>query len=288
MNKKQLLCYILCILLCFSSLSGIHLVAMAETVENTETEGEDNSETTEPEDGEDTETGDGEEDMITITAYEGLDFTPTKTIRIKRGTALKLWIPDPEEALKFWVPDPEEENWEKWEFDSWTTDPDGKDIITEEEPVFYEDTSIYAQWKYIASLLPKPEPDTHPDSHSDSDPSLPRPKPFDGKQKECEKVEKTKVNLWSAKNVEKNKVKLTIVMGYSVKTYQIKYAQNKGFKKAKTKTIKVKKDKAQHVLTLKNLTPGKTYYVKVRGIKNYKGKTYKSKWSRVRKVKIRK
>lgn len=272
MNKKRLLCYILCILLCFSSLSGIHLVAMAETVENTETEGEDNSETTEPEEGEDTETGDGEEDMITITAYEGLELTPTKRIRIKKGTALKLWIPTLEK--------------ETWEFYAWSTDPDGKDIITEEEPVFYEDTSLYAWWKYV--FPPSPEPDTHPDSHSDSDSSLPRPKPTNGELEACEKVEKTKVNLWSAKNVEKNKVKLTIVMGYSVKTYQIKYAQNKGFRKAKTKTIKVKKDKMQHVLTLKNLTPGKIYYVKVRGIKKYKGKTYKSKWSRVRKVKIRK
>ena len=56
-----------------------------------------------------------------------------------------------------------------------------------------------------------------------------------------------------------------------------------GFKKVAT----IKKGSTVSY-TKKNLTKGKTYYFRVRAYTKYKGKTYYSGWSDVKKVKIRK
>jgi len=64
--------------------------------------------------------------------------------------------------------------------------------------------------------------------------------------------------------------------------YEIQYATNKKFTKAKTATVKSYKTTKT---TLKKLTAKKTYYVRVRTYKTVGGKKYYSGWSTVKKIK---
>ena len=65
--------------------------------------------------------------------------------------------------------------------------------------------------------------------------------------------------------------------------YQVAYSLKKSFKKAKTVKVSASKVKT----TIKKLTRNKTYYVKVRAYKNYRGQTYYGSYSKVKKVKIK-
>ena len=67
----------------------------------------------------------------------------------------------------------------------------------------------------------------------------------------------------------------------SVGGYEIMYATNKSFKKAKTtKATSAKK-------TIKKLTSKKTYYVKVRAYKKVSGKTYYGAYCKAKTVKVK-
>ncbi len=95
-----------------------------------------------------------------------------------------------------------------------------------------------------------------------------------------------KVTSFKAKAVKGRKAKLSWKAS-GVTGYQVRYAPNRKFKKARTKTLKKKK------VTIKKLKAGKTYYVKVRPftqIKTPAGKTVKiyGKWSKAKKVKVKK
>lgn len=97
------------------------------------------------------------------------------------------------------------------------------------------------------------------------------------------------VSYWpvvkSAKNTSKKAAKLTWYSYRDASGYQIQMSTKKtsGFKKVAT----IKKGSTVSY-TKKNLTKGKTYYFRVRAYTKYKGKTYYSGWSDVKKVKIRK
>ena len=80
------------------------------------------------------------------------------------------------------------------------------------------------------------------------------------------------------------KIKFTLKKVSGVKGYQIKYSSSKKFTKKTTKTVKVKKT----TKTVTKLKKKKAYYAKVRAYKTVNGKTYYSKWSTVKKVKVRK
>ena len=72
------------------------------------------------------------------------------------------------------------------------------------------------------------------------------------------------------------------------KGYEVQYSLNKKFKKAKTKTVDIKKTKKLS-LTIKKLKKSKTYYVRVRAYAtDASGKKVPGKWSKTKKVKIRK
>ncbi|MDE5776912.1 MAG: RHS repeat protein [Lachnospiraceae bacterium] len=73
---------------------------------------------------------------------------------------------------------------------------------------------------------------------------------------------------------------------YGESIYQIKYADNNKFKKAKT--VKVTRNKKSSITGKKwKVKKGKTYYVKVRaGMKTKTGKTIYTKYSKVKKIKI--
>lgn len=95
------------------------------------------------------------------------------------------------------------------------------------------------------------------------------------------KVAKTKI-----KSVVSKKAKTAVVTWKKAKGatgYQVTYSEKKNFKKAKSVTVSAKKTKA----TLKKLTKGKKYYVKVRTLKKVNGKTYSSAYSRTLKVKVK-
>ena len=86
----------------------------------------------------------------------------------------------------------------------------------------------------------------------------------------------------SLKNVKKNKMKITLKKMKSVTGYQIRYCVNKKFQGYTTKNTKKRN------VTIKKLKKNKTYYVKARAYKKVNGmKTY-GKWSKVKKVKIKK
>ena len=80
------------------------------------------------------------------------------------------------------------------------------------------------------------------------------------------------------------KIKFTLKKVSGAGGYQIKYSTSKKFTKNTTKTVKVKKT----TKTVTKLKTKKTYYAKVRAYQTVKGKTYYSKWSTVKKIKVRK
>lgn len=100
----------------------------------------------------------------------------------------------------------------------------------------------------------------------------------------------TKISLKQAviKNAV-NKSKKAAVLSYGkisgANRYQIAYSTSSGFKKAATKAINT----AKKSYTIKKLKKGKTYYIKVRAyVKDSAGKKVYGKYSKVKKIKIRK
>ena len=92
----------------------------------------------------------------------------------------------------------------------------------------------------------------------------------------------TKIKGVVAKNQKKCKVKVTWKKVSNSLGYQIQYAINKKFKKAKKKTVK------STSVTLRKLKKKKTYFIRIRAYKmNDKKKVY-GKWSLVKKVKVKK
>lgn len=92
----------------------------------------------------------------------------------------------------------------------------------------------------------------------------------------------TKIKGVVAKNQKKCKVKVTWKKVSNSMGYQIQYATNKKFKKAKKKTVK------STFVTLKKLKKKKTYFIRIRAYKIADGKKAYGKWSSVKKVKIKK
>ena len=112
--------------------------------------------------------------------------------------------------------------------------------------------------------------------------------------KKYNQFKKRKGKIKSLKVVKKKKkyyLKITVNKifssgTYGEKGYQIKYATNKRFKKAKT--IKLKRTKKSLNSKSWKVKKGKTYYVKVRGyMKTRTGKTIYTKYSAVKKIKVK-
>ena len=94
------------------------------------------------------------------------------------------------------------------------------------------------------------------------------------------------VKLVSVKNLKGKKAKVVWKKNLRSNGYQIQYAIKKNFKSGQKNTT-IKKNKTTST-TLKKLKKKKTYYVRVRTYKTVSGKNYYSKWSNVKKVKIKK
>ncbi|MBS7182318.1 MAG: DUF4430 domain-containing protein [Eubacterium sp.] len=97
-----------------------------------------------------------------------------------------------------------------------------------------------------------------------------------------QKIKVKKATIKSAKNVKKNKIKLTIKKVAGAKGYQVRYATNKKFKKAVVKTT------TKRTYTIKKLKKNKTYYVQVRAFKKAGTVRKYGAWSNRKRVKITK
>lgn len=90
------------------------------------------------------------------------------------------------------------------------------------------------------------------------------------------KPEKGKIK--SVKRIRKNHILVKFKKLKNAKKYQIQYAVNKNFKKAKIKTTK------KLMYTIKKISKNKTYYIRVRGVNG----TKKGTWSKAKKIKSKK
>ncbi len=90
---------------------------------------------------------------------------------------------------------------------------------------------------------------------------------------------------FTVKNIKGKKLRVKWTKADDVSAYQIQYAANSSFKKAKTVTVKSKKPASKRISHLKK---GKKYSVRMRTYKKYNGKKYYSDWSSAKRVTIKK
>ena len=91
-------------------------------------------------------------------------------------------------------------------------------------------------------------------------------------------IKKAKPAIKKISRKNKTAIKLTFGKIKKAQGYEICYSTKKSFKNPVTKRVK------KTTVTLKNLKKKKTYYVKVRGYKVMDGKTYYSKYSKVKRI----
>ena len=102
-------------------------------------------------------------------------------------------------------------------------------------------------------------------------------------QAEIAKLSKSKVKILSLKNNKKKLITVKWKKVSNVSGYQVSYALNKKFTKNKsTKNVR------GTVLKIKGLKKRKKYYVRVRAYIDSDNKIVYSKWSTVKKIKIKK
>ena len=97
-------------------------------------------------------------------------------------------------------------------------------------------------------------------------------------QKEKPVIKKAKPAIKKISRKNKSAIKIKFSKIKKAQGYEICYSTKKSFKKSVTKRVK------KTTVTLKNLKKRKTYYVKVRGYKVIEGKTYYSKYSKVKRI----
>lgn len=93
-------------------------------------------------------------------------------------------------------------------------------------------------------------------------------------------------NILKVQNIKGKKAKIRWKKNTKAAGYQIQYSMKKNFKSG-VKTVNIKKNKTVSA-TIKKLKKKKTYYVRIRCMKKSGMKTIYSKWSSVKKVKIKK
>ena len=98
-------------------------------------------------------------------------------------------------------------------------------------------------------------------------------------------TKKVTVKRVTIKKAVRGKKKFTVYFKKlgGVSGYQLQYATNSKFKKAKT--VKLKRTLTKK--TVKKLKSKKKYYVRIRAYKKAGGKTYYGKWSKTKTVKVK-
>lgn len=140
---------------------------------------------------------------------------------------------------------------------------------------YYTNLTLYAVWEKNENIpIPKNDTVKNDTIKNDTIPADEKPVKVIVKKSAIRKAVRTKNN---------KKIKITLKKVAGVKGYQIQYATSKKFTRKTTKTVKVKKN----IKTITKLKR-KVYYIRVRAYKTVKGKIYYSKWSNVKKVRIKK
>ena len=85
-------------------------------------------------------------------------------------------------------------------------------------------------------------------------------------------------------NSGKGKVKISWLRNTNCSGYQIQYATDKKFSKAKTVTASAESNSK----TISSMKKGKTYYFRIRGYRTVAGKKYYSNWSASKSIRIKK
>lgn len=104
--------------------------------------------------------------------------------------------------------------------------------------------------------------------------------------KAAEVKKPAQVKSVKVKKYGKKKIKVTWKKIKNVKGYQVQYSTNKKFKKAKTKTVTIKKAATTKKIITK-LKSKKTYYVRVRAYTTKAGKKLYGIWSAKKSVKVK-
>ena len=131
--------------------------------------------------------------------------------------------------------------------------------------------------KELAEPIPTPKVDTGKENENNSQTKIDKTQTLISK-----KIVFSRVKIKSVKQQKGANVNVTWKKVKGAKAYQLQYATNKNFKTKKS--IQTKKTK----YTIKKLKKKKNYYIRVRAYKmNGKKKVY-GKWSKVKKVKVKK
>lgn len=140
---------------------------------------------------------------------------------------------------------------------------------------YYTNLTLYAVWEKNENIpIPKNDTVKNDAVKNDTIPADEKPVKVIVKKSAIRKAVRTKNN---------KKIKIILKKVAGVKGYQIQYATSKKFTRKTTKMVKVKKN----IKTITKLKR-KVYYIRVRAYKTVKGKIYYSKWSNVKKVRIKK
>lgn len=200
-------------------------------------------------------------ESVTITVYESPVLTPTKTITIEKGGTIALWIPTKEAAGL--------EGSEQWRFIGWYLEDLNTPVTAETR--FYTDSSIYASWERLPEETPPVAGDLSGENEVISEETLLQ-------------IQSARPSVLKLKNVKGKRLRFQLSCEQDIDGYEILFATNKKFKKAQ-KLGALSKEKQ---ITLNSMKKGKTYYIKARGYKEYNNTRYYTKWSKVKKVKIKK
>ena len=95
------------------------------------------------------------------------------------------------------------------------------------------------------------------------------------------KAKPAKAVIRSAKNIKRRKISLIIKKVSGVKGYHIRFCDNKRFQGYEQKFT------SKNKVVLKGLGKRRTYHIKVRAYKVYKGKRIYGSWSKVKRIKIK-
>ncbi|MBR1752425.1 MAG: leucine-rich repeat domain-containing protein [Ruminococcus sp.] len=106
---------------------------------------------------------------------------------------------------------------------------------------------------------------------------------YEGKISKTFKIKPAKTAVKKLTSPKAKKLKVTYKKAAGAGKYQITYSTSKKYTAKTTKTATTTK----LTKTISKLKSGKTYYVKVRAVKTVKGIDYKSKYSAVKKIKVK-
>ena len=166
----------------------------------------------------------------------------------------------------------------------WEYEKDGQRIRVTDDTVFTEDVDLY------------PVCESRPIGGMPANDSYEKAKEIENERK-ARSIARALIlyqpTISSAKNNKKKTITIKAALKHSDEGYEIQYSTSKKFKKAKKITIKPNGKKLNKKIT--KLKKGKTYYVRVRTYRIYtpeietmESETFYSKWSKAKKVYIKK